>query len=33
MKILQNVLFGPSGGRFGQIAFFNVLDQKIALPD
>ena len=33
MKIVQNVLFRPSGGRFGQIAFFNVLDQKIALPD
>ena len=33
MKILQNVLFSPWGGRFGQIAFFNVLVPKIALPD
>ena len=33
MKIVQNVLFRQCGGRFGQIAFFNVLDQKIALPD
>ena len=33
MKIVQNVLFRPSVGRCGQIAFFNVLDQKIGLPD
>ena len=32
MKIVQNVLFRPCGGRFGQIAFFNVPDPKIALP-
>ena len=28
MKIVQNVLFRQCGGRFGQIAFFNVLDKK-----
>ena len=28
MKIVQNVLFTLCGGRFGQIAFVNVLDQK-----
>ena len=33
MKIVQNVLFRPCGGRFGQIAFFNVPDPKIALRD
>ena len=33
MKIVQNVLFRPCGGRFGQFAFFKVLDPKIALPD
>ena len=33
MKIVQNVLFTLCGGRFGQIAFVNVLDPKIALPD
>ena len=33
MKIVQNVLFTLCGGRFGQIAFVNVLDRKIALPD
>ena len=33
MKIVQNVLFRPCGERFGQIAFFKVLDAKIALPD
>ena len=30
MKIVQNVLFRQCGGRFGQIAFFNVLNPKIA---
>ena len=30
MKIVQNVLFRPCGGRFGQIAFFNVPNPKIA---
>ena len=33
MKIVQNVLFRQWGGRFGQIAFFNVSEPKIALPD
>ena len=33
IKIVQNVLFTPCGGRFGQILYFNVLDPKIALPD
>ena len=33
MKIVQNVLFRPCGGRFGQIAFFNVSEPNIALPD
>ena len=33
MKIVQNVLFTLCGGRFSQIAFLNVLDPKIALPD
>ena len=33
MKIVQNVLFRECRGRFGQIAFFNVLDPKIFLPD
>ena len=33
MKIVQNVLFRPCGGRFREIAFLNVLDPKIALPD
>ena len=33
MKIVQNVLLRLCGGRFGQIAFFNVPDPKIALPD
>ena len=33
MKIVPNVLFRPCGGRFGQFAFFNVPDPKIALPD
>ena len=28
MKIVQNVLFRQCEGRFGQIAFFNVLDPK-----
>ena len=32
-KIVQNVLFTLCGGRFGQIAFVNVLDPKIALQD
>ena len=31
MKIVQNVLLSLCGGRFGQIAFVNVLDLKIAL--
>ena len=30
MKIVQNVLFRPCGGRFDQIAFFNVRNPKIA---
>ena len=30
MKILQNVLFRPCGGCFGQISFFNVPNPKIA---
>ena len=33
MKIVQNVLFRPCGGRFDQIAFFNVSEPKIALRD
>ena len=33
MKIVQTVLFRPCGGRFGQIAFLNLPDPKIALPD
>ena len=33
MKIVQNVLFTLCVGRFGQIAFRNVLDPKIALLD
>ena len=33
MKIVQNVLFTLCGGGFGQIAFLNVLDPKIALED
>ena len=33
MKIVQNVLFGQGGGRFGQISFFNVLDPNDGLPD
>ena len=33
MKIVQNVLFTLCGGRFGKIAFFYVLDPKVALPD
>ena len=33
MKIVQNVLFALCRGLFSQIAFFNVLDPKIALPD
>ena len=33
MKIVQNVLFRPCGGLFGQFAFFKVLDPKIAPPD
>ena len=33
MKIVQNVLFTPCGGRFGEIAFSNVFGPKIALPD
>ena len=33
MKIVQSVLFTLCGGRFGQIAFFNVLHPKVALPD
>ena len=28
IKIVQNVLFTPCGGRFGQIAFFDVLGKK-----
>ena len=32
-KIVQNPLFRQCEGRFSQIAFFNVLDPKIALPD
>ena len=33
MKIVQKVLFGQCGGRFGQIAIFNVPDPKIPLAD
>ena len=33
MKIVQNVLFTQCGGRFGQIAIFDVLGPKIALLD
>ena len=33
MKIVQNVLFGQCGERFGQISFFNFLDPKSAIPD
>ena len=33
IKIVQNVLFTPCGGRFGQIAFFNVWEPTFALPD
>ena len=33
IKIVQNVLFTLCVGRFGQIAFRNVLDPKIALLD
>ena len=33
IKIVQNVLFTLCGGRFGQIAFLNVLHPKVALPD
>ena len=33
MKIVQNLLFTLCGGRFGQIAFFNVSEPKIALLD
>ena len=33
MKIVQNVLYTLCGGRFGQIAFLNVLDPKIAPED
>ena len=29
MKIVQNVLFTPCGGRFGQMLFFNVWIQKL----
>ena len=33
MKIVENLLFTLCGGRFGQIAFFNVSEPKIALLD
>ena len=33
MKIVQNVLFRQWETRFGQIAFFNVWEPEIALPD
>ena len=33
IKFVQNVLFRPCGGRFDQIAFFNVSEPKIALRD
>ena len=33
MKFVPNVLFRQCGGRFNQIAFINVLDPEIALPD
>ena len=33
MKIVQNVLFRQCGGRSDQIAFLNVSEPKIALPD
>ena len=32
MKIVQNVLLWPCGGRFGQVAFLSVSDLKIVLP-
>ena len=33
MKIVQNVLFRPCGGRFDQVAFLNVSQPKLALAD
>ena len=33
MKIVQDALFRSCAARFGEIAYFNVLDQKIGLPD
>ena len=33
MKIVENVLLRPCGGRFDHIAFFNVLEPKIAPRD
>ena len=33
MKIVQNVLFTPCGGRFGQMLFFKVWIEKSRIPE